>query len=148
MDEAWDAVGESRPVAPVDDGPGAAGYAAIASAFLRAISGSKDEVVTLNVANDGRLPFLDDDAVVEVPCTVSRSGIRPRPVGPLRHPQAELVARVKDVERTTIRAAIERSRALALQALAGHPIVPSLSVAQRILDEYLAASPELRTALT
>src|SRR5205814_968432 len=121
MAEAW---GDDRPVSVDgrdegwgdggDEGPGEAGYAAIAASFLRAAGGSSEETLILNVANRGRLPFLDDDAVVEVPCAVGPDGPRPLPVGALPAPQRDLVARVKEVERLAIRAAVEGSARLAL----------------------------------
>ena len=134
--------------APDDEGPGELGYAAIAAAFLRAVASPGYETrLTLNVANRGRLGFLDDDAVVEVACDVGPHGPRARAARPLPRAQADLVARVKEVERTTIRAAVEGSRRLALEAVAAHPVVPSRAVAERIVDDYLAALPELAARL-
>lgn len=123
------------------------GYAAIAAAFLRAVAGDSGETLILNVANRGRLSFLDDDAVVEVPCAVTAAGPKPRTVADLPPAQASLVSRIKEVERATIRAAVEDSRDLALQALVAHPLVPSRDVANTILSGYLAALPDLARRL-
>ena len=120
-----------------------AGYATIAARVLRALSTNTGEILALDVANNGRLPFLDDDAVVEVPCEVTSSGPKSQAVGTLPPAQAELVARVKEVERTTIRASLEGSRSVAAQAFAMHPLVPSHEAGERILAGYLAALPEL-----
>lgn len=148
MAEAWDA---ARPEGGADgdgdEGPGEAGYAAVAAVFLRAVAGDGSDPIVLDVANRGRLPFLDDDAVVEVPCAVGPGGPRPLPVGRLPGPQADLVARVKEVERTTLEAAATGSRALALAALAAHPVVPSRAAAERILAGYLGAFPDLAERL-
>jgi 6-phospho-beta-glucosidase len=122
------------------------GYATVAAEFLEATSRDEDGTMILNVAN-GPLTELDADAVVEVPCLVSRTGVRPRAFGSLPQSQTGLVARIKEVERTTIRAALEGSRALALDALAAHPVVPSREAAERILTGYLAALPPLARAL-
>ena len=54
---------------------------------------------------------------------------------------------MKDVERTTIDAALTRSASLAVKALALHPLVPSVRVAREILAGYRAALPELDAAL-
>jgi 6-phospho-beta-glucosidase len=51
------------------------------------------------------------------------------------------------VERTTIRAAVTGSRALALEALAAHPVMTSRAAAERILDGYLAQLPFLAERL-
>jgi 6-phospho-beta-glucosidase len=159
MAEAWSAAGgePAKPASCAEDAYPAtqhtaaqedrdlleAGYASVAARFLRALSTNAGETLALDVANNGRLPFLDDDAVVEVPCEVTSSGPQSRVVGTLPPAQAELVARVKEVERTTIRASLEGSRSLAAQALAAHPVVPSREAGERILAGYLAALPEL-----
>lgn len=154
MAEAWDAVargsmedrGEEREHG-TDEGPGEAGYGAVAAGFVGAVTGDGEETLVLDVANRGRLPFLDDDAVVEVPCSVSSSGVRAQQVGELSRPQAELVARIKEVERTTIRAALEGSRRLAVEALVAHPVVPTRAAAERILQGYLRSLPGLAARL-
>ena len=158
MDEAWDAAGRgvlcsmgcenhnSESKEP-PEGPGEAGYAAIAATFLRALNRNANEVLVLNVKNGGRLPFLDDDAVVEVPCMVSQAGPTSLSVGELPPEQQKLVARVKEVERTTIRASLEGSRAVALDAMASHPVVPTRAAAERILAGYLEAFPDLARRL-
>lgn len=129
-----------------EEGPGE-GYAAIAAAFLRAASRDSEERLILNVRNRGRLPGLDDDAIVDVPCTVTADGPRSLPVDPLPSAEQDLVGRVKEIERATIRAALEGSRRLALEALAAHPVVPSRDAAERILASYLAAFPDLAERL-
>ena len=50
---------------------------------------------------------------------------------------------MKEVERTTIAAALQGSATLAARALALHPLVPSVAVADRILDAYRAQEPNL-----
>jgi len=54
-----------------------------------------------------------------------------------------LILAVRAAERTAIEAAISGSRALAIKALALHPLVPSVEVAGRILDGYIAGQPGL-----
>lgn len=158
MDEAWDAAGrdvlcpmscENRNPETKEhfEGPGEAGYAAIAATFLRALARNASDVLVLNVTNGGRLPFLDADAVVEVPCVVSQAGPSSLPVGELPPEQQQLVARVKEVERTAIRASLEGSRALALDAMAAHPVVPTRAAAERILGGYFEAFPDLARRL-
>jgi 6-phospho-beta-glucosidase len=124
------------------------GYDQVALALLRAIARDEPVELILNVRNRGTLPFLDDDAVVEVPCRVDASGPTPAAVGPLgMHAQALVIA-VKDVERTTIAAARSGSRDLAVRALAVHPLVGSVPTARRILEAELAELPELAAVFT
>jgi 6-phospho-beta-glucosidase len=152
MAEAW-AAGHltDEPAAAAlsdDEGPGEAGYAAIAASFLHALTSGPPSTLILNTPNRGRLPFLDDEAVIEAPCEVTPSGVRGLPGVELGERQRELVERMKQVDRLTIRAAIEGSAALALAAIATHPLVPSHEVAERIFDGYLAGHPELRARLS
>jgi 6-phospho-beta-glucosidase len=129
-----------EPLEGEDEQP-AGGYEAAALAVLEALSGAAARVLILNVVNRGALPFLDRDAVVEVPAVVGPGGVRPLAAGELPAEARELVVRVKEVERLTIRAAAEGSRALALEAIAHHPLVPSAAVAQRIIADYVARQP-------
>lgn len=130
-----------------DQGPGRFGYAAIASAFARAVTSDTSEVLALNVANRGRLTFLDDDAVVEVSCAVDREGAAPLPGRPLPPKEAELVTQIKTVERLTIEAAIKGRLASALDALTAHPLVRSRLLAERIMGGYVQAFPDLARRL-
>jgi 6-phospho-beta-glucosidase len=122
------------------------GYEGEAMAVLEAIANNTRAVLVLNTANRSSLPFLDDRAVVEVPCIVGRSGPVPVAVGEVAPHARALVETMKDVERTTIDAALSGSRRQAIKALALHPLVPSVATARRIFDEYCARLPGLAEA--
>jgi 6-phospho-beta-glucosidase len=124
------------------------GYEHEAMAVLEAIALNARKVLVLNTANRSSLPFLDDRAVVEVPCIVGRSGPVPVAVGEVPAHARALVETMKDIERTTIEAAITRSRELAIKALALHPLVPSVTTAREIFDGYRARLPELQEAFS
>jgi 6-phospho-beta-glucosidase len=123
------------------DEPG--GYEAEALAVVEAIAGDAGAVRILNVANRSALPFLDERAVVEVPCVVSASGVRPLAVGPVPDHARALIETVKAVERTTIDAALTGSTSLAVKALALHPLVPSVRAAREIFAGYRERLPAL-----
>jgi 6-phospho-beta-glucosidase len=136
MDEAGgDRAAEAQ--AASSDEPQDEGYGAVAVAFLRAVATDASERLILNTANAGRMPFLDDDAVVEAPSRVGKDGPSPLPVGELLPAQEALIARVKEVERLTLRASSERSAELAIEAIALHPVVGSRMLAERIFSGYL-----------
>jgi 6-phospho-beta-glucosidase len=124
-----------------DDEPG--GYEAEALAVVEAIAGDAGAVRILNVANRSALPFLDQHAVVEVPCVIGASGVRPLAVGPVPEHARALIDTVKAVERITIEAALTGSTALAVKALALHPLVPSVAAARAIFAEYRERLPAL-----
>ena len=125
-----------------------AGYETEAMAVLEAMALNTRAVLILNTANRSSLPVLDARAVVEVPCVVGRAGPQPLAVGDVPAHAGALVALMKDVERTTIEAALTGSRALAIRALALHPLVPSVNVAEAIFDGYRARLPVLQQAFS
>ena len=109
------------------------GYDKVALALMRAIARDERATLILNVAGGGAVSFLDPDAVVEVPCEVGAFGARPLPVAAPDAHQAGLMLALKSVERAAIEAATTGSRTAALRALALHPLVDSVAVADRIL---------------
>jgi 6-phospho-beta-glucosidase len=142
MDEVRDVAGVAH--ASDEDVPpdgGLEGYTGVALTALRALTTGRPETVVLNTANRGSVPFLDDLAVVEVPCRVDADGVRPLPraVGDWTLHEQGLVSLVKDTERATIAAAERGSRELAIRALALHPLVASLEAAALVLDRSAAA---------
>jgi 6-phospho-beta-glucosidase len=121
----------------------AGGYEQVALSLMRAIAHNERASLILNVRNRGVLRHLDDDAVVEIPCTVDANGARPVTVSQLTDHQAGLVCAVKAVERSTIEAAAGGSRAAALRAFAWHPLIDSVTAAGKLLDAYAAQLPDL-----
>jgi 6-phospho-beta-glucosidase len=124
-----------------DDEPG--GYEAEALAVVDAIASNAGTVRILNTANRSALPFLDEHAVVEVPCLVGAAGPRPLTVGDVPEHARALIQTIKAVERATIEAALTGSTALAVKALALHPLVPSVNAARAIFAEYRRRLPVL-----
>jgi 6-phospho-beta-glucosidase len=141
MAEARSAAGD--PAEHVSDN---GGYESEAMAVLEAMALNTRAVLILNTANRSALPFLDESAVVEVPAIVGRAGPVPVAVGDVPAHAAALVSTMKDVERTTIEAALTRSREKAIKALALHPLVPSVTTAREIFDTYRRRQPELQEA--
>jgi 6-phospho-beta-glucosidase len=65
MDEAGGDRETTEAGTSTDDRTPDEGYGAVAVGFLRAVETDAAERLIVNTANMGRLPFLDDDAVVE-----------------------------------------------------------------------------------
>ena len=134
---------EVRPNADLAGG----GYTEVALAVLRAVLQDKPAQLIVNIRNRGAVPGFNDESVIEVPCLVDRRGARPdRMRAPTDH-QAGLLHAVKACEADTIAAAVTGSRRAALRAFASHPLVDSVTVAGRLLDAYLLASPVLAEVL-
>ncbi|MFC4503459.1 MULTISPECIES: 6-phospho-beta-glucosidase [Streptomyces] len=119
------------------------GYEQVALALMRAIALDERTTLVLNVRGRGRVPVLDDDAVIEVPCHVDANGARPIGGAPLPEHGQGLVCAVKAVERAVIRAATTADRTDAVKALTIHPLIDSYAVAKRLLDAYQRHFPEL-----
>ncbi|MEV7015533.1 6-phospho-beta-glucosidase [Streptomyces sp. NPDC093991] len=111
----------------------------LAAALLRD-AGPKRQVV--NTANNGALPFLPDDAVVEVPATVTARGAEPLPVAPLDPLFAGLVANVTAYENLALEAALHGGRDRVLRALLAHPLIGQYAYADRLTDELIAHNRE------
>ncbi|MEV4477074.1 6-phospho-beta-glucosidase [Nonomuraea sp. NPDC049504] len=121
----------------------AGGYEGIALALMAAIARGEPATMILNVRNGAAVPGLPDDAVVEIPCAVDGSGVRPLATRPLPGRFLGLMQQVKEVEQTAIEAALTGSSRLAVAAFALHPLVDSVPTAHRLLDGYRARIPEL-----
>ena len=130
-----------QPEPRAEDEPG--GYEAEAMAVVEAIRGNTGATLIVNAANRSALPFLDEQAVVEVPCVVGAAGAQPVAVGDVPDHARALIETIKAVERATIEAARTGSTALAIKALALHPLVPSVTAAREIFTEYRERLPDL-----
>ncbi|MEO5743935.1 MAG: 6-phospho-beta-glucosidase, partial [Terracoccus sp.] len=114
------------------------GYEGVALALMAAIARDEPARLILNVRNGTTLPGLPADAVVEVPCRVTASGPQPLPVSPLPGHALGLAQQVKAVDELVIAAAADRSPTLAVEALALHPLVDSVTTAREILQRCRA----------
>jgi len=111
------------------------GYDKIALSVVRAIHFNLNAIVPLSVENRGNIPSLMDRDVVEVPCVVNANGARPLHVGRVPDRVQPLLARVKEYERLTVRAALARSVDAACEALANNPLVPDRATADRLVRD-------------
>jgi len=116
---------------------GGAYYSEAAVNLMVSLYNDKRDIQTLNVANGRTLDFLPEDASIEVNCVVTGQGPLPLPVTKVPEQAKGLIAAVKTYERLTIQAAVTGDRQIALQAMASHPLVPSVKVAKAMLDEML-----------
>jgi 6-phospho-beta-glucosidase len=123
------------------------GYEGVALALMAAIARDEPARLILNVRNRRALPGLPEDAVVEVPCRVDASGPTPLPVSPLSGSALGLAQQVKAVDEFVIQAVGEGSRSLAVQAIALHPLVDSVTVAREVVAGYQRALPDFYSRL-
>ncbi|WP_339266934.1 6-phospho-beta-glucosidase [Paenibacillus sp. FSL R5-0470] len=116
---------------------GGAYYSEAAVLLMRSIYNDSRDIQTLNVRNNGMIDFLPDDASIEVNCLVTKQGPLPIPLRKIPQSVKGLLAAVKQYESLTIEAAVHGDRDIALQAMVHHPLVPSVTVAEQLLDEML-----------
>ena len=117
---------------------GGAYYSDAACNLISSLWNNKGDVQTVNVRNNGTIADLPDHVAVEVNAVITRAGARPIQVGHLPVQARGLVQVVKAYEELTVAAALSGDYGTALQALVMNPLVPSASVAQKILDDVLA----------
>ncbi|MCV2394947.1 6-phospho-beta-glucosidase [Actinotalea sp. M2MS4P-6] len=123
------------------------GYHQVAAQLMAAIATDRPATMILNVRNGDLVPGLPPEAVVEVGCEVDAEGVHPWPIAPVEGHMLGLMAQVKAVEQLTIEAALEGSADLAWKAFALHPLVDSVAVGRRLLEDYRGAFPELGRTL-
>ncbi|MEV5153643.1 6-phospho-beta-glucosidase [Streptomyces werraensis] len=111
----------------------------LAAALLRN-AGSQHQVV--NTLNNGTLPFLPDDAVVEVPATVTAKGASPLPVQRLDPLLTGLMANVTAYEDLALEAALRGGRDRVFRALLAHPLIGQYAYADRLTDDLIAHNRE------
>ncbi|MFI8090323.1 6-phospho-beta-glucosidase [Streptomyces sp. NPDC086080] len=111
----------------------------LAAALLRG-AGSPHQVV--NTYNNGTLPFLPDDAVVEVQAAVGPKGANPLPVAPVDPLFAGLTADVTAYENLALEAALHGTRDRVFRALLAHPLIAQYEYADRLTDDLIAHNRE------
>lgn len=107
--------------------------------MLSSIYNDKGEEFVVNVLNNGAVPGMPGDACVEIPCLIDKRGVRPLTVEKPDTDMLGLMQLVSAYENLTVEAAMEQSYNKALRALNLNPLVPSLEVAEAILNDYIEA---------
>jgi alpha-galactosidase len=96
----------------------------------------------LNLPNQGLIPNLPDDAIVEVPGLISAMGISGLNMSPLPEGIAELCRRELALSSISVDACVQGDRQLALQALLLDPMINDIDTARAILDDFLSEFAE------
>ncbi|MEU1912839.1 6-phospho-beta-glucosidase [Streptomyces massasporeus] len=110
------------------------------AAALLGGGGSPYQVV--NAYNRGTLPFLPDDAVIEVQAAVGAKGASPLPVPPVDPLYAGLMAGVTAYEDLALQAALHGGRDRVFRALLSHPLVGQYAYAETLTDRLIAHNRE------
>ncbi|MFE6912868.1 6-phospho-beta-glucosidase [Streptomyces rubiginosohelvolus] len=110
------------------------------AASLLGDGGSPVQVV--NTYNNGTLPFLPDDAVIETQARVGRDGAAPLAVPALDPLYAGLIANVTAYEDLALEAALRGGRDRVFKALLAHPLIGQFEYAEGLTDRLIAHNRE------
>ncbi|MFD8127054.1 6-phospho-beta-glucosidase [Streptomyces mirabilis] len=110
------------------------------AAALLGGGGSPYQVV--NTYNKGTLPFLPDDAVIEVQAAVGPHGPTPLPVLPVDPLYAGLMAAVTSYEDLALEAALRGGRDRVFRTLLAHPLIGQYEYADALTDQLIAHNRE------
>ncbi len=111
----------------------------VAVDVMDAMFNDRQEVWPTNVVNHGAIQDFPDSLVVEVPCLVNRLGIRPLAGHRLPAPVRGLLLALGEYQQRAADAAWSGTRLDAVRALASHPLVPTLPLAESLYDTMSAA---------
>lgn len=116
---------------------GGAHYSTAAVSLIKDIHLNTGAKHIINVRNNGALPDLPDDAVIEANAVVGGNGAYPLAIGKLEPEIRGLIQQVKCYEELTVEAAVHKSYDIALLALSANPLVHSVNKAERLLDRFI-----------
>ncbi|MEU0397623.1 6-phospho-beta-glucosidase [Streptomyces sp. NPDC006208] len=110
------------------------------AASLLGGGGSTYQVV--NTYNNGTLPYLPADAVIEVQAAVGPQGATPLPVPGPDPLYSGLIANVTAYEELALEAALRGGRDRVFKALLAHPLIAQFEYADKLTDQLIAHNQE------
>lgn len=117
---------------------GGAFYSEAAVALLASLVTDARDRQVVNARNQGTLPGLPDEAVIEAPAIIGSEGPKPLPVAPLSPLMQGLVAHMASYEELALDAALHGGRDRVAAALLAHPLVGQYAVAEQLADRLIA----------
>ncbi|KUL32031.1 6-phospho-beta-glucosidase [Streptomyces regalis] len=106
------------------------------------LNGAGNPYQVVNTYNKGTLPFLPDDAVIEVQAGVGTRGAAPLPIPPPDPLYAGLMAQVTAYEDLALEAALHGGRTRVFKALLSHPLIGQYEYAEKLTDRLIAHNRE------
>lgn len=115
-------------------------YSEAAVSLADSILNDKGDTHTVNVKNEGVLPYLEKDEVAEIACRVDRNGAHPLKIRAQGTPHMiQMIRSVKAYERLAVEAAVHGDRDAAVAAMLCHPLIGDYSSAIACFEEMLEA---------
>jgi 6-phospho-beta-glucosidase len=122
---------------------GGAYYSLAAVRLMASLHDGTGDMQVVDMRNDGAIPGLPDDAVVETTAVVDATGAHPLPQRELSPEMLGLVQHAKAYERLAVKAACSGSRDDVVRALLANPLVGQYPLAADLADEVLGANRNL-----
>ena len=122
---------------------GGAYYSEAAINLLGGLFGESDDVQVVDVQNNGIIPELPADTVIEVPAHVGSAGAAPLPVPALPPHQAGLIAHTAAYEALTAEAAVSGDREVAFRALLTHPLIGQSGLRRAAAERSPRRQPQI-----
>jgi 6-phospho-beta-glucosidase len=117
---------------------GGAFYSEAAVGLLASLHNDDGAVHAVNVRNNGTLPNLPGNAVIEVSCQVGANGADPLATTPLSPELGGLVTHHSAYEELALQAALHGGRDRVFRALLSHPLIGQADQAEQLTDLLLA----------
>jgi 6-phospho-beta-glucosidase len=117
---------------------GGAFYSEAAVALLASLTADTGDTQVVNLRNNGTLPFLPDEAVIEVPATIGADGPVALPIAPVEPLYAGLIAHVTAYEELAVAAALRGGRDRVFQTMLAHPLIGQIDIANQLTDRLIA----------
>lgn len=119
---------------------GGAFYSDAAVELVASLVSDKGDVQVVNLRNEGTLPFLPSQAVIEVPARITGDGPIAESIAPVDPLFSGLIAHVSHYEELALDAAIHGGRERVFRALLAHPLIGQVSTADSLTDRLIAAN--------
>ncbi|MDN4614087.1 6-phospho-beta-glucosidase [Leifsonia sp. F6_8S_P_1B] len=113
-------------------------YSLAAIQLVASLLRDTKDVQVVNVRNNGTLPFLPDEAVIEAASVIGAGGPAPLAIGRVDRSMEGLIAHVSAYEELAVEAALHGGRHRVEKALLAHPLVGQYAIAEKLTDRLLA----------
>jgi 6-phospho-beta-glucosidase len=117
---------------------GGAFYSEAAVALLASLTADSGDTQVVNLRNNGTLPFLPDEAVIEVPATIGAGGPVALPIEKVEPLYAGLISHVTGYEELAVAAAVHGGRDRVFRAMLAHPLIGQIDIAEKLTDRLLS----------
>lgn len=118
---------------------GGAFYSDVACSLMDSIYNNREDIQTVNTVNNGTIPDLPNDAVIEANCLITKDGPKPIALGALPIAVKGIILQMKAFEELVTRAAITGNYHDAYVAMVMNPLIADEKQSKTLLDELLEA---------